>query len=520
MGLEKFDPAMAAYIGRPPVGRMNDAKVSAESVLNKGMITAIDSADLPPGAVTVAKNVRVRYDKTSRRLPYIDLIAADPDSETVLALIDFRNYVGTRFALRFVSDKVYLRNVNSWALLTGTINACTRYSVAVYKDTIVFSNDGENVIQQINTALTSYAALGNAPRYKFLTVFGNRVVGAYRVDTTDNPIEVGWSGDGNITEWDAAVDESAGNGPVVDSPGDYSDFITNIFGFTNVLILLRERSVWEATKTSIPSFPFSFAARYAGMGCDCSRSAVVVANGVIWMDVRTRSVYIYEPGGNGPVNIAKAIEDQLFDSFVDRLRVFAAYDPNYKEYQVYVNDKLWIFNLTTQAWTYDDLMNVSCGGFFEDVGALFGYDDLPGTFDSLVGTYDDLAETSIEPGGVVLGFENGNVMKPGEVEDVETFSAEVVSKTYELPDDDIIVNSFSFIVDVNSPASLRLEYSKNDGSWVRLKTFVLNTGDAQIMRCRKGIRARRLKWRLVSEFGSWDLLKYAMRVYPASMSSK
>src|SRR5690606_38652402 len=245
------------------------------SKVSMGMITSLDPEDIPNEAVIDAANIRVRYDKTSRRPGTNLLEPTKPDSNTILKLYNFKRNSGDQDFIRFTADGLYRRGASSWIPIVGTLTGSVtdRYSVVTAFDKLVFSNNGVDNIQVVDISTDTFAPLGNAPRYKYITAFANRIIGAYYNETgTENPAQVGWSADQLITEWDPLTDISAGSGPLIESPGDLADFITGIQGFTNVLVITRERSIWLATKNPSASQPLNFFCAIPGIGCGCPHS--------------------------------------------------------------------------------------------------------------------------------------------------------------------------------------------------------------------------------------------------------
>ena len=500
----------------------------SEGVLNRGMISSVYPANIPDGAVSLAKNVRVRYDKTLRRNK-IYLSIFNSVATGVQGLFAFKDYAGEYKLLMFGSNgKAYKRDGSAWTLIdtfAATILPSIYYGAALYNDTVYVSCNGQGPIHSIDSGLTTLTDLVT-PYYKYVTVFYNRVIGANKVGSPNNPIEIGWSADGVPTEWDNSVNETAGLGPLMESPSDSSDFITGIFGFTNVLVVLRERSIWEGTKLPSGSNPFNFYARYAGIGCDCPRSAAVIPNGLIFADTQTRGVYMYNIGGS-PELISEAVVEDMFDGTINVENVQGVYDGANREYHLHINNKVWIYNLVTKAWVYDEfdfvyVDQITSMAYLAQLNTSVTYASVSGTYAANANSY--ASYDSVEEGGIFYGNNFGYLFKadPDDTEFLplftENYSSEVESKLYEMPDDDIIINSLSFSVSVRSECSIQLLYSKNGRDFVPIKTFNLREGNSQLVRARVSIRARSFKWKLKSEYGLWDLHKYSLKVLPATMS--
>src|SRR5690606_33380808 len=130
---------------------------------------------------------------------------------------------GTPHTLRMTPTTIHRISGGVWTALTdanvggeelaGTIT--DRFNTAIILDNFVFSNNGANHIQKINFTTNEFARLGNAPKYRYICGFFNRVVGAAVRD--DNEVQIRWSGDANIYVWDTSSDVCTGLGPTGES---------------------------------------------------------------------------------------------------------------------------------------------------------------------------------------------------------------------------------------------------------------------------------------------------------------
>ncbi|PIQ16430.1 MAG: hypothetical protein COW67_03010, partial [Flavobacteriales bacterium CG18_big_fil_WC_8_21_14_2_50_32_9] len=292
-----------------------------EARMNAGMITMFDPVDIPPSAVQLGKNVRFRFDRVSRRAGFRLFDIAKPNAFPVITLGFHKKNNNNTFFLRFTSTTIFYVAGGAWVPVApiGLVLAGTdtdRFQVVTALDRLVFTNNGVDVIQEIDFTLNQYKPLGNAPQARFITGFANRIVAANIGGLTPNSAMVQWSGDGNLDEWDPLVDESAGFNPLVESPADLGDAITGIFGFTNVMIILREQSIWLATKQPIAQAPFNFFTIFPGVGCDAPDSVVVTVNGLTWLDRRTGMVWTFTPG-ESPQPIGTPISRDLLAAVTD-----------------------------------------------------------------------------------------------------------------------------------------------------------------------------------------------------------
>lgn len=516
--------------GQIPRARVAELIPLIGARVNQGMITTLDASDIPPEALADAFNVRVRYDKTSRRRGTVAFGTPDPDTNKILALYNYKDLDGTGTLFRFTHAGIY-RDPEAWTAIAGTLTGTTsdRFSIATAFSQVVFSNAGVDEIQVIDLLTDTFAQLGNAPRYKYVTVFANRVVGAYNNDPINpSPITIGWSGDGNITEWDPLVDQSAGSGPLIESPGDTSDFITGIYGFTNVMIILRERSIWLATKQPVAEDPFNTYAAVPGVGCNCPYSTAVIPGGIVFADQRTEKIYAYTPG-ELPQSISTNIEKQLFASIANPLDVFGSYDNRNNEYSISIPlvgtaiTRVWTFNFRTQAWSYDERVNLSCISDIEGAAQELTIDDLTGTIDQLIGTIDQLVGEVTSATSRLYGFSDGSLeleRLAADIDDDVPYTTSITSKTFYLPVIDAYVARTRYEFIARTPSIIALYYSTDGGkSWNLARTDTINdTDEPYLLEWNRQVKCRKFTFKIVSTQGDWDLIDYELDVWRSGTS--
>lgn len=516
----------------------------AEARINAGMITMIDPADIPTGALQLAKNATVRFDRTSRRAGSSLLTPVKPDANPVLRLAYIKKQDGSPYTLRMTPVQAHILSGGGWTpvvhtpALTGSIR--DRFNTADILDTFAFTNNGADPIQTIDLVAATGVPLGNAPRYRYLTGFYNRAVGFARKDASE--VEVGWSADGNPLQWDPLVDNTAGSSPILESPADLSDFIKGGFSFTNVMIILREKSVWLATKQPIPQNPFYFYAAVPGVGCDCPFSAQIVGVGAIaWIDRRTGTVYAYSPGSQ-PEPIGRPIEKTILNNVDDPDTVFAAYAPIPNEYTIFIPGvgsnfvQGWTYNFRGKTWAYNEYYGLTGADDSELAVAGTTIDQLGDVaIDDLQGTIDSLSPTSTIITARSYGRNDGTIMLEDENADQDaphtdyplgvSFDTVLVSKVFTMPEDDIYIAKIVIEYQANRGGQFKLEYSKNGGatddSWKVAKTVTPQVlGQPRLLILRRCIKARRFAWRLTTQAGNFEILSFEVHVYPSGQSTK
>lgn len=520
------EPRFGRFHTPSSVGNVSIRKsVFAESRLNAGMIVNLDSADIPPGACQLIKNGAVRYDKTSRRFGCTLLTPTKPDSLPVLALTFIRKKIGTPFTVRFTRSSVFSRGGLSWTPIVGILNGTDsdRIQAVNVLDELIFSNNGADEIQKIDFGAETFGDLGNAPKYRFVTGFYNRAVGAALRDV--NEVQVGWSGDANITEWDPSIDETAGFSPILESPSDLSDFITGIYAFTNNMILLREQSIWVVTKQPIPTNPFNFYAAFPGIGCDSPNSVGVIPNGLAWLDTRSKTIWAYSPG-SAPERIGFNIERDLLKGIDDPGNCFGSYSSINNEYTICLPVaatsvvREWTYNFNTKSWCYGERNLTSC---IEDLDLGTGgitIDELIGTIDNLIGTIDDLSPSNINVNTRIFGRQDGEIMYEDQVAETDAgtvFETVIDSKSFSMPTQEQNVSEFKLELFINVGGQIKIYFSKNGGatddSYKLIRTIAkgsLEQGKPQIITIKRPQKCRKFAWRLVSSEGQFDVINYEL----------
>src|SRR6185437_4798220 len=464
------------------------------------------------------------------------------DANPVLAVTTHKRENNTSFTYRLTPQSVYQFGPSAWVpvvgpTLNGTVN--DRIKTATILDTLVFTNNGADPIQKIDPDTLTYNRLGNAPAYRFVTGFFDRAVGAALRD--ENEVQIGWSGDGNVTEWDPSVDQTAGSTPLIESPADLGDHIKGIIGFTNVMIVAREHSLWYAIKQPSGTNPFYFISAIPGIGCNCPYSIALVLGGIAWVDLLTRTAWFWQPGAQ-PERIGQNIEDHLFDGIANPDTVFGSYDPINNEYSVcipQVGTKLiimWTYNFRTKAWTPSHYYDVTSLDDIDFSSGEVTIDQLNGTIDGLTGTIDSLSPPVSTRSTRIFGRGNGDLLQENSalsedalhpdfttmgITDADpAYTFDLISKAFVIPETDMYVAEFVVEFIFHSPGDIQLQYSRHGGTtWIATNTYTPTVFEiAKIVTFRKQVKARRYAWRLIATGGLFDVLGYEVHVYPSGKS--
>lgn len=500
-----------------------------ESML-KGLSTRLDAKDIPGSALVQADNVDVSLSSWDRRLGKVALTPTKPNSNKVLLFETVQRNDASIVQLRFDEDKVYRRGAGSWTEITSgspiSGSSTDRFNLISINDTHVFANNGVNVLQEVNLTANTYAALGNAPRYKYITSCYNRIVGVYNT-TTPAPFEVGWSGDGVFDEWDDTVDPSAGNLQLLEAPVNYSDFPTGLFTVSDRLLLLRERTVWLGSKQPIATNPFYFYPANTNFGCDIPYSASAVFNGVCFADRRTNNVYYCSVDANGGFQ-ANPIATEVYPSLglanIDPTTIFSGFDAYNLRYVLGIpvpastSVILWTYDFKTGEWANDTVANASSISNVPFSAATFSIDDLVGTIDGLTGSIDGLSPSTFFPTNFI-GLTNGDILQKStnDTDNGTDYTFEIVSKNWE-ERIEYYVRRLVFNIRWTTVGELTLYYSIDGGNnWYEYKTVTsditqLNTN--RLIICTKNIKCREFCFKLVSTEGLFSISRFRIERDP------
>lgn len=498
-----------------------------ESRVTGGMNSYLDPADIPNGMAEISANTRTYADYTFRAPGVTAVAGTKPDSNPVLQIATYKKFDGSTIYIRFSKSRVDKFSSGTYTQITGTLNGANTDRIQFLTtadasaDYFMFTNDGADEIQVLNAGATSFADLGNAPKYRHACVFFNRVVGANLAGGSPNPVQVGWSGDLNFTQWNPATDISAGSVPLVEAQSDYADPISGIFGFAQVMLLLRERSLWIATKRPVASNPFQFQAAFPSVGCDTPYSATQTRNGLIWYDYRANQVYLYEVG-SAPQPVGDAIRNTIHSAITSKSLVYGSYDGINNTYFLTVpstttgNSRIFVLNLSTGSWSYDDRQGVY-GIFPLDGGSTrLTIDQLTGTIDQLTGVINDLGLVSDGPPRNYLGYSTGEIGYE-DVVDTDTITGTTpvmnwTSKVFRFAKEDMMVSTLMLLYQGVRNGSFVVQYSKNGGDWVTYKTVTISDSERHRAYFRKLIRANEYQWRVTCSSGDVKSLEFRIDV--------
>jgi hypothetical protein len=543
------NPILAPPQVPDPIQLLSEVRVDG------GMNTRIDAADIPQNQLVLARNVYVdadkliRFDGTILLTPprpttalldledgdqilqedTFDILLDQGDTDPINVLYTFQRFNGTTVFLRFTDTKVWRRLSGSWLEVTSatpyTLPTGGRVRLLPFNDRLFFVS-GTNNIYEIDFTTNTYAYLGNAGKYKYITGFFNRIVGANKYDlSTPNPTLVAWSGDLNFAQWDPNIDISAGNTPLLEAASDFADPISGLFGFASVMLILRERSLWTAQKRPVASNPFLFQAAFPFVGCDTPNSAVQKRNGIIWYDYRSNQVYDYTLGDR-PREVGEAVRDNIKPKITNKENPIGSYNPITNEYILTIPGTnttvtyAYVLNLNNGAWTERTIENCSCIYAFDNTSAALLIDELSGTINELSGTINDLANLTTNPPTLYYGMSQGDILIASTVDTDNGAPIETIlqSKIFKLYDRYISITRIRFTYIPLRAGEFTIQYNNGNG-WVTYKTVTFGltaVGVRSRVACTKQVRAREFQWRITSLAGNFATLDYSIDITPAS----
>lgn len=523
----------------------------AEARVNQGMITTIDPADIPRGALQLAKNAKVIFDKTSRRDGIILFGPAKPNTDPVLKMASIKEPDGSGHTYRFTPTSIHDLQAGAWNAITETValagTASDRFQVTTLFDVFVFTNNGANFVQRINPTtdtsddlFTSVSVDIGDPLFRYCTNFSNRVVVAAQREI--NEILIAWSArflpgvafPHNLDILDPTIDETSGFSPLVESPSDVGDFITGVFNLTSIMAVARERSMWVGVKQAQATNPFNFYSSVPGIGADSPFSIKVTNYGLAWLDRRSRTVYHWIPGSS-PEPIGRPVESDIINNITDPNLVFGTYDPVEDAYSVCIPSvgstlvRVWTFYFREKAWTYNEIDSLSSFDEVELLTADVTIDDLIGKMGTLVGTYDSLNPSNTSKSERVFGFTNGDIGISDPSVDIDrdafVYETDLISGSFEVPELDVYIAMLVFKYNMSVAGTLNVLYSltgEADGPFIVGDIFtpsVSQFNKSQIITFRKVINTREFAWKLTAIDGRFDILSYEIWVYPGRQSS-
>ena len=521
----------------------NPSISSSENFLS-GLITDEDPVNIPPSALQVLQNGIYTRNLLIRRNGLSIYSLTKPNSQKVMAMYAFSSVNEGVNLIRFSPTTIYKATSAGWVeftaaseALAGTVN--DYLSFATLSGRAFFSNWGANHIMELLPSTNEYEVLGNAEKYKYITGAFNRVIGAYANGITQVPYQIGWSGNLNPDEWDPLVDISAGSIDLVSSPSDISDDITGLFNLASVLCVTRQRSIWLATNQPSATDPFSFFVAVPRIGCDVPRTIILAADGIIFYNFQTSTVYFYVPGAQ-PEDISGPIKRYLKSLISSPNELFATFNFDTNSYTLFVSNNNnstvigFTFNFRSKTWSTETYQNISSCIDIDYASSNLTIDELVGTIADLEGSIDELGglvansnrffgsltgELYTQP--FFSGFED-QVDNIVDDDDGTTYETVLCSKTIITPVFNQYINYLVVTVTPYKAGSITLSYSKDDGqTYTAVKTVTFDSSDifiSQLVTMRKLVNCRKIIWKVSTSDCMCAVNRFDIQTYPSGVS--
>lgn len=498
-----------------------------------GLNTSSNPRSLPSNALTQANNVEYFRNILFRRNGFKSWSPGKPDSNPILGIFPFSETTTGLNILRFTKNKIYRSSASGWIEYTpDTISANSGSNTDFFQFVTIddrgFFTNGVDPIREVDSVAHSYKQLGNAPVYKYITAAFNRIIGASLIDTPNIPYQYGWCGESNYDEWDESTDISAGHQKLTSSPTGLADDITGLFSIGQYLIIPRSQSIWLATHTGSSTTPFNSFSALPHIGADLPRTITLTDYGLIWVENKSSSVFVWVPGTevNEPndIDISHKIKRQLAIALRNADEVWASYSHDTRTYSIYITygtqteTQIFRYNFLVRAWVTETI-NLKAT-VTSDVGfsnSSLTINDLSGTISGLMGTINGLGGLTNNTTRVVgfsdgqlatqspfSGFEEENgtdIQISDQFESGESvFVSTIVTKEFVLPPTDTFLNLVRFylyVFFVNVPITLLV--SKDGGlTWTILKQYTPTYLGffQQLLQIRKALKAKSFMFKI------------------------
>lgn len=520
--------------GLQPMGHQEQEETLAEELLDGGMITTTDPADIGNDRLTLAKNCVFRDNKCAVRPGNVLYPGVKPDASPVINIVPFAKFgelirlvriTTTGIRYRDESTLLWTNIAGAGAQLYGAIQF--RPSIATAQDRFFFT--GVTGIQEVNFTTNTISALGNVTVPSVIVNFNNRIVAAGFIS---NPDVVEWSGNLNYGVWNPAVDQSAGFTPLLSSKANNRDPIRAMFVIAERLYLLRENSIWVADTQPSATNPFKFNELKSNIpGCNCPYTAVAIPNGFMWYNKDTNMVYEYKPLEMiDPVpvslNVTKSIKETITNWFDVNFEndVHASYDALNDEYSLAILDfessmtSVFVYNRRNQKhpWAlhiYDfEIITIVEGTFIAGLGVFPSRQRLMGHNNGTMWMERDTINTDST-----------------ETDPNHPVQTELYSKLFKIPRKGMYIKSIriDYVPRNDTHGSVNFAYTKDGHSYTSNGFIGFNPlGDGSNTNERKSHVFKLNKecdlfgWRLISVEGLYEILGYEIVVTIAQADTR
>ena len=218
---------------------------------------------------------------------------------------------------------------------------------------LVLNSYGENPLYYWNTTFAALTKVPNAPLAKTCLGYRGRLLlgNVYSSSETEwLPYRLQWSAINDLTTWESGT---AGFYDFIESTDEVLAFISLP---EDVLLVLRSESLWVGYPTGDAYDPLSLRL-LARIGLATARSVQSFGAGGVFLGVD--DVYMVTP--EGPKAVGAPVRDQIL-SGIEEAVVWSFIDVKEKLYYLVVDDIAWIYNYEEDAWSRQEMENITCLG--------------------------------------------------------------------------------------------------------------------------------------------------------------
>lgn len=310
-----------------------------------------------------------------------------PLTEPILTSAVFVTSDGTEILHALTTQHVYELVGSAWVQLTGpTLGASdyTQYSLTAWNDRLIFAN-GFDKISEVNNSSRTYAEIFAAPRARYVTTFGGRLVAGY---VEGSPSRVQWSARNNNVDWTGL---GSGYEDLLSTPGGVVDAVRGIFPISELdAIIVRARSIWLMRQTGDFLVPFRFDKMWDVTGTVSPWTFAITPKGLIGLF--RDNVYLVSPS-EPPKPIGNRIRD-LIAGAAGLDYASGCFDVWRQEYCFTVPEAsqtvVWRYNVNSDEdlWTRD-VYNFGSKRIHSQVyRTAIGMDELAGSMETLAGPFE------------------------------------------------------------------------------------------------------------------------------------
>lgn len=488
----------------------------------RGMINSIPKRMRDVSSFSELINFRNREGVVTIRPGSTYIAQPAPNSQPILKLVTFENESGAIFLVRLCDTSVHVdEGTGTFTTYTHPFSSTGQlFSSAQFIDQLYIAN-GVQRVMNVDFGGNVVTEIAGAPRARYLATFAERVIAA---NVTGAPYGIYWPVNADPTDW-AGV--GSGEENLVQGASSLGDDITGLWPLGDVLVILRQRSVWIAERRPSADNPFVFRKIIDRVGCDAPFGSCLIDNAIVFCNVAQEAVYMFSLG-EGLKLINGDVKDGFFSGIQDLSYLELEWDVQEKELLVKVpnvsgsrySTKMWVWNALSGAWSYDAMpafVTLASAGSGTNSSNM-RIDDLIGNIDGLLGSIDSLGNISGESQlfeSMYFGMPDGNIISYdyGAVSDAGVpITATAISQDMGKRATRRTVQDLGWEVRVTDAASVSLSQSRDAETWKNVKTVGAFLSTRKLLLPKTRITGDELYWKLEATGGILSLVSWWGRI--------